>query len=49
VFVNELLAEEGYAEVLLIEPNDRFHLRIAAAVERAQREGRGIWGELCPR
>jgi len=49
VFVNELLAEEGYAEVLLIEPNDRFHLRIATAVERAQREGRGIWGELCPR
>jgi micrococcal nuclease len=46
-FVNEVLAEEGYAEVLLIEPNDRFHPRIEAAVERAQRAGRGIWGEPC--
>ena len=47
-FVNELLAAEGYAEVLLIGPNDRFHDRVAAAVERAQQAGRGIWGPLCP-
>ncbi len=48
VFVNELLAEEGYAEPLLIPPNDRFHARIAAAADRAQRAGRGIWGAWCP-
>lgn len=46
-FVNELLAEEGYAEVVLIGPNDRFHDRIAAAAERAQQAGRGIWGARC--
>lgn len=49
VFLNEVLAEEGLAEVLLIEPNDRFHAPIAAAVDRAKRDHRGIWGELCPR
>jgi micrococcal nuclease len=49
VFVNELLAREGFAETLIIGPNDRFHAVIAAAVEQAQAAGRGIWGELCPR
>ena len=48
VFLNEVLAEEGFAEALLIDPNDRFHDRIVAAVDRAQRDNRGIWGELCP-
>lgn len=49
VLVNELLAEEGYAEALLIPPNDRFHARVEAAVARAASDGRGIWGRLCPR
>lgn len=49
VFLNEMLAEEGLAEDLLITPNDRFHERIVAAAGRAKGEHRGIWGELCPR
>jgi micrococcal nuclease len=49
VFVNEVLAREGYAEPLLIGPNDRFHAGIVAAVEQAKRAERGIWGALCPR
>ena len=47
-FLNELLAEEGYAEAVLFPPNDRFHARIEAAVDRAREAGRGIWGEFCP-
>lgn len=46
-FVNELLAEEGHAEVVLIGPNDRFHDRIAAAAERARQADRGIRGARC--
>jgi micrococcal nuclease len=47
VFLNERLAEEGWAEAVLVPPNDRFHRRIEAAVAQAQAAGRGIWGELC--
>lgn len=47
-FINTLLAVEGYAQALLVEPNDRFYNEVVDAVERAQRQGRGIWGELCP-
>lgn len=47
LFVNEVLAEEGFAEAILVGSNDRFHDRIVAAVDRARRESRGIWGELC--
>lgn len=46
-FLNESLAEAGHADVLLVPPNDRFHARIAAAVDRAQAAGRGIWGTSC--
>lgn len=48
VFLNERLAEEGFAEVVLFPPNDRFHSRIEVAVQRAQAADRGIWGSLCP-
>lgn len=43
-FLNERLAEAGHADVLLVPPNDRFHDRIAAAVDRARAANRGIWG-----
>lgn len=46
-FVNELLAEAGHVEVVRFPPNDRFHARIATAVERARDARRGIWGERC--
>ncbi len=47
VFLNERLAEEGFAEVVLFPPNDRFRRRIEGAVQRAQAADRGIWGSLC--
>jgi len=49
VLLNERLAEDGWAEVVLFPPNDRFHGRIEAAVERAKAADRGIWGRVCAR
>lgn len=44
VFVNRALVEEGYAEVVLFEPNDR-HIATMRDAERTAREGdRGLWG-----
>lgn len=47
VFLNEQLAEDGWVEVVVFPPNDRFHRRIEAAVARAQAADRGIWSGLC--
>lgn len=47
VFLNEQLAEDGWADAVVFPPNDRFHRRIEAAVARAKAADRGIWGGLC--
>ena len=43
VFVNARLLREGYAEPLVVRPNDRFAERFAALARDARREGRGLW------
>lgn len=47
VFVNQVLAEEGYATALLVGRNDRFHAEVVAAERRAATAGRGVWGPAC--
>ena len=44
MMVNERLVSEGMAQPLTIPPNVRYVERFRAAVERARREGRGLWG-----
>lgn len=42
-FLNERLVSEGYARVVLFEPNDR-HITVMRAAERRAREARrGLW------
>jgi micrococcal nuclease len=41
---NETLVSEGYAEALIIEPNDKYEDRLLAAEEEARAAGVGIWG-----
>ena len=43
VLVNARLLREGYAEPLVVRPNDRFAERFAALARDARREGRGLW------
>jgi micrococcal nuclease len=43
VFVNARLLRAGYAEPLVVRPNDRFAERFAALARDARREGRGLW------
>ena len=40
---NETLLREGYAELLIIEPNDAYEECLAAAEASARDEGLGIW------
>lgn len=47
VFVNQVLAEEGYATAVLVGRNDRFHAEVVAAERRAAAAGRGVWGPAC--
>ncbi len=42
--VNEVLAEEGYAQVATYPPDVKHVDRFLAAQERARDEGRGLWG-----
>jgi micrococcal nuclease len=42
--LNELLIEEGYAQVLIIAPNYRYADRFYAAQRGARAAGKGIWG-----
>jgi endonuclease YncB( thermonuclease family) len=42
---NETLVEQGYAEVTIFAPNDKYEDRLLAAQEEAQAEGIGIWAE----
>ncbi|MBA2692229.1 MAG: thermonuclease family protein [Rubrobacter sp.] len=41
---NEVLVEEGFAQVATFPPNTRYFDRFEAAQERARGAGRGIWG-----
>ena len=43
VFVNARLLREGYAEPLVVRPNDRFAERFAGLARDARRERRGLW------
>lgn len=44
LFVNRSLAEDGYADVLDIAPNDAHAAELARLVAGARAEGRGLWG-----
>jgi micrococcal nuclease len=46
-FVNEVLVAEGYAEVLVIEPNGAYAARLREAESSARSAGAGLWGS-CP-
>jgi micrococcal nuclease len=46
-FVNEVLLAEGYAEVLVIEPNGAYADRLRQAESSARSAGAGLWGS-CP-
>ena len=43
-FVNAALVRAGWAEVVLFEPNDRFHASLRELETAARDEGRGAWG-----
>lgn len=43
-FVNAELVRAGWAEVVLFEPNDRFHDRLRELEATARAERRGAWG-----
>lgn len=45
--INLALIERGYAEALLVEPNDRYWPELQAAERAARDAGRGLWG-ACP-
>lgn len=45
--INLALVEQGYAEALLVEPNDRYWPELQAAERAARDAGRGLWG-ACP-
>lgn len=42
---NETLVREGYGEVLIIEPNDKYERELRAAEEEARNEEIGIWAD----
>ena len=44
---NQVLAEDGYARPLTIEPNDDYAPLFAKAARRAREAHRGLWGS-CP-
>jgi micrococcal nuclease len=41
---NEMLLEEGYAQVYIVSPNDEYEDRFEEAQNEAQAAARGIWG-----
>jgi micrococcal nuclease len=43
-FVNEVLVAEGFAEVLVIEPNGAYADRLRLAETSARASGAGLWG-----
>jgi len=44
VNVGEELVREGYAEVLVVSPNDRYLEQFDVAQKQARDAGRGLWG-----
>jgi micrococcal nuclease len=42
-FVNAEMVRRGWAEVVLFEPNDRFHEALLTFASEARQEGRGVW------
>ena len=47
VNVGEALVREGFAQVLQIDPNERYLAQFEAAERAAREDGRGLWG-ACP-
>jgi micrococcal nuclease len=41
---NETLLRQGYAQLWVIDPNDRYEARFDQAQQEAKNAGRGIWG-----
>lgn len=46
IFVNELLIEQGFAQVITYPPDVKYHDLLLQAQQRAQAEGKGLWS-LC--
>jgi micrococcal nuclease len=44
IFVNRKMVDDGYADVLVFEPNVARRDDLAAAKRRAREAGRGLWG-----
>src|SRR5215212_454520 len=41
---NETLLSEGYAQLEIVSPNDRYEARFSQAQDEARQAQRGIWG-----
>ncbi|MCA9371505.1 thermonuclease family protein [Candidatus Woesebacteria bacterium] len=44
LFVNEYLVEQGYAKILTYPPDVKYHEVFQNALQKAQKEQRGLWG-----
>lgn len=44
IFVNELLIEQGYAQVITYPPDVKYHPLLLQAQQQAQTEEKGLWG-----
>ena len=44
VTFNETLLKQGYAQLYVVPPNDRFEVRFSQAQDQARQAQRGIWG-----
>jgi micrococcal nuclease len=42
--LNETLLQQGYAQLYVVPPNDRYEARFSQAQEQARQAQRGIWG-----
>lgn len=43
---NQKLLKEGYATVMIVEPNDRYENEFKMAQEEARRDNKGIWSQI---
>lgn len=44
IFVNELLIEQGFAQVITYPPDVKYHTLLLQAQKQAQSEEKGLWG-----
>lgn len=44
IFVNELLIEQGFAQVITYPPDVKYHQLLLQAQQQAQSENKGLWG-----